>query len=91
MRGEKSGESEICYVKRLVMMGLGQARVSETPGEPRNSSFYFSPSSIEERIKRFRAFFHPDNRVKNDYEVIMGSSWLHLDVGLSFCGTIIIS
>ena len=48
-------------------------------------------SSIEERIKRFRAFFHPDNRVKNDYEVIMGSSWLHLDIGLSFCGTIIIS
>ena len=31
------------------------------------------------------------HRVKSDYEVIMGSSWLHLDVGLSFCGTIIIS
>ena len=53
-------------------------------------------SSIEERIKRFRTFFPVDNTessqpLKNDYEVIIGSSWLHLDVGLSFCGTIIIS
>ena len=91
MRGEKSGESEICYVKRLVMMGLGQARVSETPGEKFQFLLFTKLSSIEERIKRFRAFFHPDNTELNDYEVIIGSSWLHLDVGLSFCGTIIIS